>query len=202
MKIGILALQGSFNEHKMMLDKLGKQAKQETEKKQKIEAVEVRLPEQLNDIDGLIIPGGESTTLTQLLDKYNFDLKKFNKPIFGTCAGCIVLAKLGLLNINVKRNAYGSQLYSFVDDIEITFEKKGMKEKIKEIFRERFKCVFIRAPKIISAGENVSILGEHNNEPVLVKQGNILGATFHPELSEDTRVHRFFLDIVKETNFK
>lgn len=187
MKIGILALQGSFNEHIAMLKKLEKQGKQE------IEAIEIRLPEQLNYADGLIIPGGESTTLTQLLDKYNFDLKRFNKPIFGTCAGCIVLAKLGLLNIKVERNAYGSQLYSFVDDITFMF----VNDK-----KEKKKGVFIRAPRIISVGEEVIILGKHNNEPVLVRQGNVLGATFHSELTDDTRVHGLFVDIINEAERK
>lgn len=192
MKIGVLALQGSFKEHITILRKL------EAEAKLNIEVVEVRLPEQLDEIDGLIIPGGESTTIMQLLDNYNFDLKKFNKqfnkPIFGTCAGCIVLAKFGLLNIKVERNAYGPQLYSFIDDVEFIFEPKSIKE--------RSKGVFIRAPRIISAGEDVLVLGKHKKEPVLVKQGNILGATFHPELTEDTRVHELFVKIIDEVNRK
>ena len=184
MKIGILALQGSCYEHIELLKKLN------------IETIQIKLPEQLNEIDALIIPGGESTTILQLLEKYNFDLKEFKnsgKPILGTCAGGIILAELGLIDIEIERNAYGPQLYSFIDKIEINFEKG----------KDNFKGVFIRAPKIINYGENVEVLGKHNNlktntsDPVLVKQDNIMVATFHPELTNDTRTHELFIRLVK-----
>jgi pyridoxal 5'-phosphate synthase pdxT subunit len=168
MKIGILSLQGSFHEHIVALKKLN------------IETTQIKLPEQLNDIDALIIPGGESTTILQLLEKYNFNLQEFNKPILGTCAGCIILAELGLIDIKVKRNAYGSQIYSFIDEILIG-EKK-------------IKGVFIRAPKILEIGNNVEILAKHNDIPVLVKENKILAATFHPELSNDLDIYELFFN--------
>jgi pyridoxal 5'-phosphate synthase pdxT subunit len=183
MKIGILALQGSCYEHIELLKKLN------------IETVQIKLPKQLNEIDALIIPGGESTTILQLLEKYNFDLKEFKnsgKPILGTCAGCIILAELGLIDIKIERNAYGPQLYSFVDKIEINFENG----------KDNFKGIFIRAPKIINLGENIEIIGKHNNsntntsDPILIKQNKIMVATFHPELTNDTRVHELFLRLI------
>ena len=175
MKIGVLSLQGSFHEHIGALSKLN------------IETIHIRLPEQLNEIDALIIPGGESTTILQLLEKYKFDLKEFNKPIFGTCAGCIILVELGLIDIEIERNAYGPQLYSFIDEILLNNEKK-------------FKGIFIRAPKITEIGQGVKILAAHTNEPVLVKQNKIMAATFHPELSDDVEVHELFLEIIKQNH--
>ena len=173
MKIGVLALQGSFHEHISLLKKLG------------VETIQIKLPEQLNEIDGLIIPGGESTTILQLLEKYKFNLKEFNKAIFGTCAGCIVLAELGLIDIKIERNAYGCQLYSFIDDILL---ENG----------DKVRGVFIRAPKIINLNEKIEILGKHNKDPVLVKQNNVMVATFHPELTEEIKVHDMFLEFLKE----
>ncbi|MBT6041821.1 pyridoxal 5'-phosphate synthase glutaminase subunit PdxT [Candidatus Woesearchaeota archaeon] len=173
MKLGILALQGSFHEHISLLKKLG------------VETIQIKLPEQLNEIDGLIIPGGESTTILQLLEKYKFNLKEFNKAIFGTCAGCIVLAELGLIDVKIERNAYGCQLYSFVDDVLL---ENG----------DKVRGVFIRAPKIINLNDEIEILGKHNEDPVLVKQNNIMVATFHPELTKETKVHELFLGMIKE----
>jgi pyridoxal 5'-phosphate synthase pdxT subunit len=173
MKLGILALQGSFHEHISLLKKLD------------VETIQIKLPEQLNEIDGLIIPGGESTTILQLLEKYKFNLKEFNKAIFGTCAGCIVLAELGLIDIKIERNAYGCQLYSFIDDILL---ENG----------DKVRGVFIRAPKIINLNEKIEILGKHNEDLVLVKQNNIMVATFHPELTKETKVHELFLGMIKE----
>ena len=173
MKLGILALQGSFHEHISLLKKLD------------VETIQIKLPEQLNEIDGLIIPGGESTTILQLLEKYKFNLKEFNKAIFGTCAGCIVLAELGLIDIKIERNAYGCQLYSFIDDILL---ENG----------DKVRGVFIRAPKIINLNDEIEILGKHNEDPVLVKQNNIMVATFHPELTKETKVHELFLGMIKE----
>ncbi len=168
MLVGVLALQGAFREHIACLNKLN------------IKSKEIRLPEQLKEIDALIIPGGESTTFTKLLNDYKFDLKKFNKPIFGTCAGAIILAKLGLINIKVNRNAYGRQIDSFEEDIEI-----------KSI--GKFHAIFIRAPVIESAGKEVEILAKRDGEILMAKQGNILVATFHPELTDDLRVHEYFI---------
>ena len=173
MKLGILALQGSFHEHISLLKKLD------------VETIQIKLPEQLNEIDGLIIPGGESTTILQLLEKYKFNLKEFNKAIFGTCAGCIVLAELGLIDVKIERNAYGCQLYSFVDDVLL---ENG----------DKVRGVFIRAPKIINLNEKIEILGKHNEDLVLVKQNNIMVATFHPELTKETKVHELFLGMIKE----
>ncbi|MBT4824121.1 pyridoxal 5'-phosphate synthase glutaminase subunit PdxT [Candidatus Woesearchaeota archaeon] len=173
MKLGILALQGSFHEHISLLKKLD------------VETIQIKLPEQLNEIDGLIIPGGESTTILQLLEKYKFNLKEFNKAIFGTCAGCIVLAELGLIDVKIERNAYGCQLYSFVDDVLL---ENG----------DKVRGVFIRAPKIINLNDEIEILGKHNEDPVLVKQNNIMVATFHPELTKETKVHELFLGMIKE----
>ena len=183
MKIGVLALQGSFHEHIEALKKLN------------IETIQIKLPEQLDEIDALIIPGGESTTMLQLLEKYKFDLKQFKdsgKPILGTCAGCIVLAKLGLIDIKVERNAYGSQLFSFIDEVVL-------EDKENNVEKKKIKGVFIRAPKITDIGQEVKILATHNNKPVLVKQNNIMTATFHPELTDDVDVYKIFLNMIDKT---
>ena len=189
LKIGILAVQGDFAEHKLMLTNLD------------IDAVEIRLPEQLEDIDGLIIPGGESTTIAQLLDI--FDIKnsiitkaKSGMPIWGTCAGMIMLANsltdkrptpLKLMNTVVSRNAFGRQIDSFEENIEI-----------KAIGHPKYRVIFIRAPMFIQIGEGVEVLGKLNDDnPVLVREKNLLASSFHPELTPDTRIHEYFIKMVK-----
>jgi 5'-phosphate synthase pdxT subunit len=178
MRIGVLALQGAFREHVAMLRRLG------------AEAVEVRLPEQLRGLDGLVIPGGESTAMLRLMRLYGLDeaIRAFPAPIFGTCAGMIVLdrERLGLIDLVVERNAFGRQVASFEAPLEIEGEE------------EPFTAVFIRAPWIADAGPNVAILAEVDGHPVLAREGRILVASFHPELTDDTRVHERFLQLVQE----
>ena len=180
MKIGVLAVQGNFREHVAMLRQLG------------TEAVEVRKPEQLDDLDGLVIPGGESTTFMRLMRLYGLEeaVRSFEKPILGTCAGLIVLDQehLGLLDVDVARNAYGRQVASFEADLQLTGEGKPLRG------------VFIRAPRVERAGDDVEVLVELEGEPVLLRQGRLLVATFHPELTDDTRVHELFLDSVREAS--
>lgn len=169
--VGILALQGGFAEHADMARRLG---------------YEVRLVRDLSDTQGIsacILPGGESTTLMKLMAETKLDewLKKAvhaGMPVFGTCAGLIVLGNLGLLDVEIDRNAYGPQLHSFETDVE--FEGK------------KFPAVFIRAPKITRLGKNVEVLATEGKNPALVRQKNVLAATFHPELTGDDRVHQFF----------
>jgi 5'-phosphate synthase pdxT subunit len=190
---GVLSLQGAFKEHINRLKECG------------VSAMEVRFPEQLDKIDGLIIPGGESTTINKLLDKYKFKdrLDKFNrehKPIFGTCAGLILLAKniegedkgLGYINIDVQRNAYGRQIDSFEELLDISLDRSENGGK--------FKSVFIRAPKIISAGREVAVLARHKEDMVLVRENNVMVCTFHPELTDDLRIHKYFINMIK--NYK
>jgi len=178
MRIGVLALQGAFREHIAMLRRLG------------VEAVEVRLPEQLDGLEGLIIPGGESTTMMRLMTLYGLDdaIRSFPGPIFGTCAGMIVLdrERLGLIDLVVERNAFGRQVASFEAPLEIEGED------------EPFTGVFIRAPWVADAGPNVAILAQVDGHPVLAREGRILVASFHPELTDDTRVHERFLELVRE----
>ena len=178
MRIGVLALQGAFREHIAVLERLG------------AETVEVRLPEQLDGLDGLIIPGGESTTMMRLMGLYGLDeaIRAFPEPIFGTCAGMIVLdrERLGLVDLTVERNAFGRQVASFEAPIEIDGEDAP------------FTAVFIRAPWITEAGPGVAILAEVDGHPVLAQEGRILVASFHPELTDDTRVHERFLQLVRE----
>jgi pyridoxal 5'-phosphate synthase pdxT subunit len=178
MRIGVLALQGNFREHAAMLRRLG------------VEAVEVRKPEQLGGLDGLVVPGGESTTFLRLMRLYGLDaaIRSFEQPVFGTCAGMIVLDRdhLGLVDVVVDRNAYGRQVASFEADLELAGEEAPLRG------------VFIRAPRVRDVGEDVEVMAEHDGEPVLVRQGRFLVASFHPELTEDTRVHELFLDAVKE----
>jgi len=184
MKIGVLALQGDFDAHRRRLEELG------------AEVVLVKKPEQLNEIDGLVIPGGESGTFLNLLGEEGFaKLKNFvrAKPTFGTCAGAILLASevenpkqagLGALDITVRRNAYGRQLDSSI--------REGQ-------FRDApIEMVFIRAPKIERVGKGVEVIGTEGNDPVLVRRGKTLAATFHPELSDDRRIHQYFLELVSE----
>ena len=180
LKIGVLALQGNFREHTAMLRRLG------------AEAVEVRKPERLDGLDGLVVPGGESTTFMRLMRLYGLEeaIRGFEQPILGTCAGLIVLDgdHLGLVDVEVARNGYGRQVFSFEADLDLADEV------------EPLRGVFIRAPRVTSSGKDVEVLAELDGEPVLLRQGRFLVATFHPELTEDTRVHELFLDSVREAS--
>ena len=177
-RIGVLALQGAFREHVQMLESLG------------AEVVEVRLAEELEGLDGLVIPGGESTTIMRLARIYRLDeaIRAYRGAIFGTCAGMIVLDRehLGLADLTVERNAYGRQVRSFEAAVDLAGEERPLHG------------VFIRAPRIRDAGVGVEVLGELDGEPVLVRQGRLLLASFHPELTGDSRVHELFLDLVRE----
>jgi 5'-phosphate synthase pdxT subunit len=177
-RVGVLAVQGNFREHVAMLRRLGAQA------------IEVRKPDQLEGLDGLVVPGGESTTFTRLMRLYGLDeaLRTFAGPVFGTCAGMIVLDRghLGLMDLEVDRNAYGRQVSSFEADLHLQDDAAPLRG------------VFIRAPRVRDHGAEVEVLAEHDGEPVLLRQGRFLVASFHPELTEDTRVHELFLDSVKE----
>ena len=177
MKIGVLAVQGNFREHGVMLRRLG------------ADVVEVRKPEELEGLDGLVVPGGESTTFLRLMKLYGLDeaIRAFEAPILGTCAGMIVLDRdhLGLVDVEVDRNAYGRQVASFEADLSLAGESSPLRG------------VFIRAPRVRVTGD-VEVLAEHQGEPVLVRDGRVLVASFHPELTEDTRVHELFLNAVRE----
>jgi pyridoxal 5'-phosphate synthase pdxT subunit len=177
-RIGVLAVQGNVREHAAMLRRLG------------AEVVEVRKPEQLDGLDGLVVPGGESTTFMRLMRIYGLDeaLRGFRGPVLGTCAGMIVLdrAHLGLVDLEVDRNAYGRQVASFEADLDLHGED------------EPLRGVFIRAPRVREHGDGVEVLAEHDGEPVLLREGRFLVASFHPELTDDTRVHELFLDRVRE----
>jgi 5'-phosphate synthase pdxT subunit len=176
--IGVLAVQGNFREHAAMLRRLG------------AEVVEVRKPEQLAGLDGLVIPGGESTTFIRLMRLYGLDeaVRRFEQPVFGTCAGMIVLDRdhLGLVDLVVDRNAYGRQVASFEADLDLA----GGDEPLRG--------VFIRAPRVRELGPDLEVLAKHDGEPVLVRDGRFLVASFHPELTDDTRVHERFLELVEE----
>jgi pyridoxal 5'-phosphate synthase pdxT subunit len=178
LRIGVLALQGAVREHAQALRRLG------------AEAVEVRLPEELEGLDGLVIPGGESTTIMRLAQIYGLDeaIRDYRQPIFGTCAGMIVVDRehLGLADLVVDRNAYGRQVRSFEADVELAGEERSLHG------------VFIRAPRIRDTGADVEVLGELDGEPVLVREGRLLLASFHPELTSDLRVHELFLAMVRE----
>jgi pyridoxal 5'-phosphate synthase pdxT subunit len=178
MRIGILAVQGDFREHAAMLRRLG------------VEPVEIRKPEQLQDVDGLVIPGGESTAITRLIRIYGLEeaLRRFERPIFGTCAGMILLDRdhLGLVDVGVRRNAYGRQVASFEADLDL-----GDGD-------EPLRGVFIRAPRVADVGAGVEVLAELDGEPVLLRDGRYLVASFHPELTGDARVHELFLEMVRE----
>ena len=186
MKIGVLAIQGDYEAHKARLEQLG------------AEVLLVRKPEQLDAVDGIVIPGGESSTFLNFLAERGFleKLRAFvsTKPTFGTCAGAILLAKhvenppqqsLGVMDIRIRRNAYGRQIDSSIREAQTKLGKKPLE------------MVFIRAPKIVGTGKGVEILATSGDDPVLVRQGKIMAATFHPELSEDTRVHQEFVTMVK-----
>jgi 5'-phosphate synthase pdxT subunit len=182
--IGVLALQGDFDAHRRRLEELG------------AAVILVRKPEQLDEIDGLVIPGGESTTFLKLLGKEGFEkLREFVRrhPTFGTCAGAILLADavlnpaqegLGALHVTVRRNAYGRQLDSAVREGRCCLGSGALE------------MVFIRAPKFEQLGPSVEVLAKDQNDPVLIREGNVLAATFHPELSADLRVHKAFLEMV------
>ncbi len=187
MKIGILALQGDFREHAEAIKKLG------------AEAVLVKLPEDLDKVHALIIPGGESTTISMLMERFKLDkaIKEKHQqgmPIYGTCAGAIILSKeiigsnqpnLNLMDISIRRNDYGRQIDSFEAEFEI-----------KDI--GNFKGVFIRAPVIKKIHNSAEILAEYKKSPIMVKHDSILITTFHPELTNDLRVHKYFLDMAKD----
>ncbi|WP_090833636.1 MULTISPECIES: pyridoxal 5'-phosphate synthase glutaminase subunit PdxT [unclassified Bacillus (in: firmicutes)] len=191
-KIGVLALQGAVREHVRSIEESG------------AEAVVIKTKEQLSEVDGLILPGGESTTMRKLIDKYDFmdELKKFaadGKPMFGTCAGLILLAKniagydsphIGVMNVLVERNSFGRQRESFEADLDI-----------RDV-AEDFTAVFIRAPHIMEAGENVEILAKHNGRIVAAREGQFLGCSFHPELTDDHRLTAYFIEMVKEAKKK
>lgn len=188
-KVGVLGLQGAVIEHVRSIEACG------------VKAVVVKKVEQLVDLDGLILPGGESTTMRKLIDKYGFmePLKEFarkGKPMFGTCAGLILLAKdlvdypephLGLFDVTVERNSFGRQKESFEAELSI----QGLNEP--------FVCVFIRAPHIVKAGENVEILAKHEGRIVAAREGQFLGCSFHPELTDDHRFTELFIEMVKKS---
>ena len=177
-RVGVLALQGAFREHARALRKLG------------ADVAEVRLPHELDGLDGLVIPGGESTTIMRLAELYGLDaaIRAYDGPIFGTCAGMIVLDRdhLGLAALEVDRNAYGRQVRSFEADVELVDDEIPLRG------------VFIRAPRVRAIGDDVDVLGELDGEPVLLRDGRLLLASFHPELTDDLRVHQLFLTMVEE----
>lgn len=195
MTIGVLALQGDFDAHRRRLEELG------------AKVVLVKKPEQLDQVDGLIIPGGESGTFLKLLGESGFEkLKQFVrlKPTFGTCAGAILLASevenpaqagLGAIDMRVRRNGYGRQLDSSIRTGKILSALDHDRDSPVEM-------VFIRAPKIERVGQGVEVIATEGSEPVAVRQGNVMAATFHPELSDDPRLHQAFLDVVRETASK
>ncbi|HDR7601490.1 MULTISPECIES: pyridoxal 5'-phosphate synthase glutaminase subunit PdxT [Bacillus] len=191
-KIGVLGLQGAVREHVKSVEASG------------AEAVVVKRVEQLEEIDGLILPGGESTTMRRLIDKYAFmeplrTFAKSGKPMFGTCAGMILLAKtligyeeahIGVMDITVERNAFGRQKDSF----EAALSMKGVGED--------FVGVFIRAPYVVNVADDVEVLSMHGERMVAVRQGPFLAASFHPELTDDHRVTAYFVEMVKEAKMK
>jgi 5'-phosphate synthase pdxT subunit len=190
MKIGVLALQGAVAEHIRMIEQAGG------------EGVAVKRPEQVKELQGIIIPGGESTTIGKLMRTYGFidALQEFHRngnPVFGTCAGLIVIAKeiagqpeahLQLMNMKVARNAFGRQRESFETDLEI----KGVADDVR--------AVFIRAPLIEEVGPDVNVLSIYNGQIVAAQQGNLLATSFHPELTDDHRIHGYFLNLVKQAH--
>jgi len=186
-RIGVLAVQGNFREHVAALRRLG------------AEAVEVRLPGELDRLDGLVIPGGESTAIGKLVRLYGLEeaIRSFARPVFGTCAGMILLARvavdgvpdqllLGEIDLAVRRNGYGRQVWSFEADVSLAGEERP------------FRGVFIRAPRVDEVGPGVETLAELEGDPVLLREGRVLVASFHPELTDDPRIHERFLDMVRE----
>jgi 5'-phosphate synthase pdxT subunit len=180
-KIGVLAVQGNFREHIQMLRRLG------------ADAVEVRKPEELDGLDGLVVPGGESTTFMRLMRLYGLDeaVRRFQGPVLGTCAGMIVLDRehLGLVDVAVDRNAYGRQVASFEADLRLEGDDRPLRG------------VFIRAPRVRDAGPGVEVLAELEGEPVALRDGRFLVAAFHPELTDDTRIHERFIELVREGRY-
>lgn len=178
MKIGVLAVQGAFREHAAVLRRLG------------AEVVEVRKPEQLEGVQGFVVPGGESTAIMRLIRLYGLEeaIRGFAGPVFGTCAGMILLDRnhLGLVDLEVERNAYGRQVASFEADLQLAGDAAPLRG------------VFIRAPRVSAVGPQVEVLAELDGEPVLLRQGRFLVASFHPELTDDARVHELFLQLVGE----
>lgn len=188
-KVGVLGAQGAVREHVLSVEACG------------AEAVVIKRKKRLNEVDGLILPGGESTTMRRLIDKYDFmdSLKEFaqsGKPMFGTCAGLILLANhivgynephIGVMDVRVERNSFGRQRESFEADLDIA----GVAED--------FAAVFIRAPHIVEAGENVEILAKHNGRIVGAREGRFLGCSFHPELTDDHRLTGYFVKMIKES---
>ncbi|HKV46141.1 MAG TPA: pyridoxal 5'-phosphate synthase glutaminase subunit PdxT [bacterium] len=188
MKIGVLAVQGDVIEHRLILRRLA------------VEEVEVRVPGDLDRVDGLILPGGESTTIGKLMVRYGLDRAvpervERGMGVYGTCAGMILLARraaggepplLRLMDITVTRNAYGRQVDSFEAPLEIP-----------ALGPPPLRGVFIRAPVIDRVGRGVEVLGRHEGHPVLVREGQLLASSFHPELAHDDRVHRYFIDMIR-----
>ncbi|MEG6587794.1 pyridoxal 5'-phosphate synthase glutaminase subunit PdxT [Paenibacillus barengoltzii] len=188
MRVGVLALQGAVAEHIRSMEKTG------------VEGVTVKHVEQFADLDGLIIPGGESTTIGKLMRKYGFieairDFSGQGKPIFGTCAGLIVMAKeieggeephLALMDIKVSRNAFGRQRESFETDLDV----KGLEAPLR--------AVFIRAPLITAVGDGVEVLSTYKDEIVTARQGHLLVSSFHPELTDDFSLHTYFVEMIKQ----
>jgi len=191
MKIGVLALQGAFREHRLLLESLGVPVK------------EVRLPDELHECNGLILPGGETTTQRMLAQRDGLwdpiqNMARGGVPILGTCAGLILMARridslegisLDLMDFDVVRNAYGRQVYSFESSIRVPVLDH-------EPHRALFRAIFIRAPRIVRVGAAVTVVCTHNDEAVALQQGNLLALSFHPELTNDVRFHRYFLNLV------
>ena len=188
-KIGVLGLQGAYAKHLAVLQQLD------------VQAVDVRMPGDLEECHGLIIPGGESTTMTKLINEIDMHdaLLKFSvdRPVFGTCAGMILMATkvdddrvktLNLLDIEVGRNAYGRQIDSFIDELDVTTNGQAFS----------MRGVFIRAPRIKNMGDGVEVLASVNGEPVLVQEGHHMAAAFHPELTGETRIHNYFSTLKRE----
>jgi 5'-phosphate synthase pdxT subunit len=189
MKVGVLALQGDVREHVLALERAG------------ATAVQVRYADELADVDALVLPGGESTTIGKLLDRFGLlgpltDRARAGMPLYGTCAGAILMAadvtgdhdaphRIGMMDMTVRRNAYGRQVDSFEADLDI------------EGVDDPFRAVFIRAPSIESVGSGVEVLASHRGAPVLVRQGTLLASTFHPEMTGDNRVHELFLEMLE-----
>ena len=188
LRIGVLGLQGDFREHVEVLASMG------------VSTLVVKLPEDLELVDGIIIPGGESTTMGRIMKEVGLDeplIKKIEGglPVFGTCAGMILLSKgvvgydqstLGVMDIKVERNAYGRQVESFEVDVSIP-----------EIGERPFHAIFIRAPKVVEVGDGVEVLAELEGSPILLRQKNILASSFHPELTEDRRIHELFIKMIR-----
>jgi 5'-phosphate synthase pdxT subunit len=190
MKVGVLGLQGDFREHARALEAAG------------ATAAVVRRPEEVADVDGLVLPGGESTTIGKLLDRFGLlapvaERARAGMPLYGTCAGMILMAaeiagpqdaphRLGVLDVTVRRNGYGRQIDSFESDLDVA----GLDAP--------YRAVFIRAPVVERAGDGVEVLASVDDRPVLVRQGHLLASTFHPEMTGDNRVHSMFVEIVRQ----